>query len=269
MNWSLKMDDSFWLKQSSEKPLFPDILWSRPETKHGAGKLLIVGGNSFGFAAPANAYAAADSAGIGTARVLMPEALRKIVGGHMLEADFAPNNPSGSFAKTALEPLLMHSQWADAVLLAGELGRNSETAVTLETFARKYSGLLTITRDAADYFLKTPADVLDRPGTMLVVSFEQLQKLANHSKYLEPLLFSMGASLTANWLHEFSLLHEALFVMFHDNQFFVAKGGRVVSQTTDSDDKIWRVTTAAKATVFWLQSPEKAFEAVVSSLLTT
>ncbi len=259
--------DSYWQQQSNDTPLFPDILWSRPETKQGAGKLLIVGGNSFGFAAPGQAFASATDAGIGIVRVLLPEALRKIVGSHLLEAEFAPNNPSGSFSREALDALLMHSHWADAVLLAGELGRNSETAVTLESFVKKYQGLLTITRDAADYFLKTPSDILNRPDTLVVVSIEQLQKLAMHDGYDEPLLFSMGATLVAAWLHEFSLLHQAHLILCHDGQIFVGSKGRVVSQRTDTDEKMWRVSTAARATVFWLQQPAKAYESLVSSFL--
>jgi hypothetical protein len=261
------MSEDFWQKQTADNPLFPAILWSRPETKMGAGKLLIIGGNSFGFAAPGQAYAAAATAGVGVQRVLLPEALRPIVGSHMLEAEFAPNNPSGSFSHQALDAMLLHSHWADCVLLAGELGRNSETAITLEKFTKKYSGLLTITRDAADYFLKTPEDILDRGNTLIVVSIEQLQKLAAAAHYNEPILFSMGASLLASWLHTFSLQHKAHLVLCHDYHYFVASQGRVISQLCPSEEKIWRVTTAARASVFWLQNPTKAFEAIATSFL--
>ena len=40
----------------------------------------------------------------------------------------------------ALAPLLDLAQWADGVLLAGDIGRNSETTVLLETFMSKYHG---------------------------------------------------------------------------------------------------------------------------------
>src|SRR5689334_2117479 len=100
------MDDTYWLKQTSEQPLFPDLLWARPENKRHAGKLLIVGGNKFGFAAPGTAYAAAVKAGVGSCRVLLPEALRRIVGDSLPEAVFAPSNISGSFRQSALAELL-------------------------------------------------------------------------------------------------------------------------------------------------------------------
>ncbi len=261
------MTDTYWQKQTDDTPLFPDILWSRPETKQGAGKLLIVGGNSFGFAAPGQAYEAAIGAGVGALRVLLPEALRKTVGSHLPDAEYAPNNPSGSFARTALDTMLVHAHWGDAVLLAGELGRNSETAVTLELFVKKFSGLLACTRDATDYFLKTPQDILDRQNTLIVLSIEQLQKVAAASHYEEPLLFSMGAALVASWLHEFSAAHQAVLVLCHDGQLFAAHRGRVASQRVTFDDKIWRVKTAARASVYWLQNPAKPFESVVTSFL--
>ena len=43
-------------KQTKAKPFFPDLLWSRPENKFHAGKLLIVGGNAQAALAPAQAY---------------------------------------------------------------------------------------------------------------------------------------------------------------------------------------------------------------------
>ena len=85
---------------------------------------MIIGGNKFGFAVPATAFSAANQAGVGTLRVLMPEGLHKLVGG-MPEAHFAPQNPSGSFNKQALNSKLMHASCVNAVLLACELGRNS------------------------------------------------------------------------------------------------------------------------------------------------
>src|SRR5579859_2484419 len=104
------MDQSYWLRQT-EKPLFPELEWSRPETKTQAGKLLIVGGNVHGFAAPAEAYGEVMKAGVGTVRVLLPESLRRSVGKLFPEADFAPSTPSGSFAANALAELLDASLW--------------------------------------------------------------------------------------------------------------------------------------------------------------
>jgi len=68
------MEHTYWQKQASEKPLFPDIAWSKPEMRSFAGKLAIVGGNKLGFAGVAEAYGTALEAGVGEVRVLMPDA---------------------------------------------------------------------------------------------------------------------------------------------------------------------------------------------------
>ncbi|MDO8591435.1 MAG: hypothetical protein Q7R60_00720, partial [bacterium] len=85
------MANTYWLKQTKDKPLFPDLLWSRPENKRLAGKLLVVGGNLYGFSAPGTAYGAALKAGVGTARVLLPDKLQKTVGKLIPEAEFVPS----------------------------------------------------------------------------------------------------------------------------------------------------------------------------------
>nr|MDQ3094139.1 hypothetical protein [bacterium] len=90
-----------WKKQLNE-PLFPEIIWSRPENRMSAGKLLIIGGNKFAIAAPVNANKYSFDAGAGSARVLMPEATHKAFGKIISEGYFAPSNFSGSFAKNAL-----------------------------------------------------------------------------------------------------------------------------------------------------------------------
>ncbi len=53
-------------------------------------------------------------------------------------------------------------QWADATLLAGDFGRNSETAILLEQFIEKFRVQLVITQDAADYFTKNPTKLVDQ-----------------------------------------------------------------------------------------------------------
>jgi NAD(P)H-hydrate repair Nnr-like enzyme with NAD(P)H-hydrate dehydratase domain len=110
------MEHTYWIKQAAGKPAFEDLLWSRPENKRHAGKLLIIGGNSFGFSAVGEGYKEAQKAGIGTARVLLPEAIRKVVGLVLEHAEYGASNASGSFAQTALGEWLDQSVWSDGVL---------------------------------------------------------------------------------------------------------------------------------------------------------
>src|SRR5688572_24551285 len=161
------MEITYWQKQT-DKPLFPEILWSRPENRLGAGKLLIVGGNAQTIAAPLNAHTAAMEAGVGSARVLLPEHVKKVFGALVAEAEFALSNPSGGFATQSLDALLMHASWADAVLLAGDFGRNSETSAVIEKFLQKFSGLVVITQDAVESLYHFAPELVQRNDTLIV-----------------------------------------------------------------------------------------------------
>lgn len=259
------MTDTYWHKQGS-KPLFPDLLWSRPENRQHAGKLLIIGGNAHGFAAPASAYAAAVSSGVGAAQVLLPNALQKTIGSVLEQGVFAPSTPSGSFARLALAEWLDLANWADAVLLAGDLGRNSETAIVAEQFAQKYQGKLTITKDAVDMFYANPEHIITRPHTTLVLSLAQLQKLARAIHHPEPVTFDMGQAQLVTWLHEFTVAYPCHLVTYHHETLFVAVRGEV-STTTIGEQETWRVNTATVASVWWLQNPSNAFRALTTAII--
>jgi hypothetical protein len=284
---------SYWQKQG-EKALFPDLLWARPEVKSAAGKLLIVGGHAQSFAAPAEAYSAAEKAGAGTVRVLLPDCLEKTVGKLFPAAEFAPSNPSGGFAMRALAEVLAAGQWADGVLLAGDLGRNSETTAMLENFASKYTGQLTITKDAADFFCTQPQSILTRyhsprnekttrdtslPGsfdfaqddknrTLLVISLGQLQKLGQSLKLRYAFTSDLGMLQLVELLHELSTTHPNLYIITrHQNQYVAAVAGQLCTSPAPIEKPLWRVTAAASAATWWLQNPAKPFEALASSFV--
>ncbi len=259
-------EQQYWHKQAKDQPLFADLLWSRPEHQSQAGKLLIVGGNGFGFAAPAEAYAAANKAGIGITHVLLPDALRRTVGKALLAGDFAPSTPSGSFSQKALSELLSHSQWADGVLLAGDLGRNSETAVLLEKFIEHYHGQLTVTKDAADYFTGSPGNIIMRADMTLVLSFAQLQKLAMQAKFSQVFTFDAGIIKLVDLLHAFTEKYAAHIIVKHLGNIFVAVDGQVCSTKLIEDVDMWRTTTAAYVSVWWLQNPSIAFKALSTAV---
>ncbi|HEU4985307.1 MAG TPA: hypothetical protein VFT58_06665 [Nitrososphaera sp.] len=261
------MRPDYWLTQSNDKPLFPQLEWSRPENRAAAGKLLIIGGNAHGFAAPAEAYATAVNAGIGTARVLLPDKIRKIVGQFLENGEFAPSTPSGSFSQKALDEFLLQGSWADAVLLAGDLGRNSETAILIEKFLGKSPLPATLTKDAVDYATSAPQTVLNRENTLLVLSLSQLQRLGIAAKFTKPIAFSMDLFHLTEWLHEFTLEHKTYIIVKHLDHIIAAVNGKVSSTTPKDEKPVWRVEIAAKASVWWLQNPTKAFEALTVAVL--
>ena len=255
----------YWHKQTPGRPLFPDLLWSRPENRVLAGKLLIIGGNAYGFAAPAEAYAAAAQAGIGVAQVLLPESVRHMIGRVIEAGDFAPSTPSGSFSQKALDTFLARGSWADAVLLAGDLGRNSETAILLEKFVEKYAGPITLTKDAVDYFTVSPSALLSRSSITLAVSFAQLQRLALRAKFTHTFTFSMDLLHLVDALHDFTRQYPVNVIVKHLDTIAVASNGEV-GTTLVADLRTWRVKTAAYSAVWWLQNPAKPFEALATAV---
>lgn len=261
------MENTYWLKQAADKPLFPELLWSRPENKKFAGKLLIIGGNAHGFSAPAEAYNAAEKAGIGTVRVILPGAIQKLVGGFFENAFFAPSTPSGSFSQRAVAEFIEQAEWADAVLIAGDLGRNSETAIAMEALINKYKAPLILTKDAADYFKDAPKQLIERPNTTLVISLAQLQKLVQNAGFEKPVTFDMSLIRLVEALHEFTALYKVNIIVKHLDQIVVACAGQVSTTHLNKDREIWRVQTAAFASVWWLQNSTKPFEALTTSLV--
>jgi NAD(P)H-hydrate repair Nnr-like enzyme with NAD(P)H-hydrate dehydratase domain len=252
----------YWYKQTHDQPLFPDLEWEKPERKDQAGKLLIVGGNLHGFAAPAKADEIAKQQGIGATRIVLPDALRKTLGHLWIDAVFAPSTPSGSFAVEATDPILQNLMWADGVLLAGDLGRNSQTALLLETLIRTTSVPLGITKDALDYFTTNAMLLLDRADTLVVGSFAQIQKLLSHSEHPLAITYDMQLSTLVELLSELTKQHPAHIVTkFHD-YFVVACGGNVSTTQDSREGEVWRLDMTARAIVNLLHFPAKPFAAL-------
>lgn len=256
----------YWQQQPPGKALFPDIEWNKPEQRAHAGKLAIVGGNKLGFVSVGDAYTTAQNAGVGQVRVLLPNVLKKSVPPIITGVVFAPDNPSGGLSKEAAPDLHAFGAWADAVLMIGDSGRNSETAILYEDFLREYSGQLTITRDTIDLLLNSPELMVERDNTLLVVSFAQLQKLFTKVYYPKILTFSMHLQQLVETLHKFTITYPVAIVTFHQEQLIISSAGQVTTTPWDNPMAIWKGHVATKAAAYWLWNPSKPLEAATTSL---
>lgn len=256
--------DNYWKKQTKEKPLFPNLNWDKPENKQHAGKLLIIGGNTHEFSAPGLAYAVAEKTGIGVAKVLLPDSLKKNVGKILENGEFSPSTKSGSFSQKSLDSWVQWANWADGVLIAGDLGRNSETAIVLEKFIQKYYGTLIVTKDAIDYFRANAKLVTNRPSTTLVLSISQLQKLCIEIEWPSAVTFSMNINQLVEMLHNITERYPFSVVTNHNNIFFVAHKG-MVSTTKNDYQESWRTEIASKASVWLIQNQNRPFEALTTA----
>lgn len=256
----------YWHKQTADKPLFPDVEWSKPEQRTMRGKLGIVGGNKLGFIGVAESYNTALQTGAGEVRVLLPDVLKKSIPATMTEVIFGTTNPSGGLARDALTEMQALGDWSTGILLIGDSGQNSETAILYENFVHDYKGPLTITRDAIDLIKSNNALLVERPNTLLIASFAQLQKLFQSVYYPKVLTFSMQLTNLVEALHKFTITYPISIAVLHKDTMLVASDGEVTSMPFSDPMKIWRGTTATSAAAYWLWNPSKPLISVTASL---
>jgi len=261
------MDYDYWKKQNPESPIFPDIEWSKPETKTQSGKLGIIGGNKLGFAGVAQAYTIASQSGVGQVRVLLPDALKKAIPKIISDTVYAPTNPSGSLAKEAIAEMISVGAWADEILLIGDAGRSSETAIAYEQFIQKYTGKLVVTRDAVDLVKNSTSILIERPNTLLIVSFAQLQKIFQAVYYPKVLTFSMQLTQLIEALHKFTITYPVTLAVLHKDFLVIAHDGQVVSTAWTNPMAIWRGDVASKVAAYWLWNPSKPLEAAATAIV--
>jgi hypothetical protein len=136
-----------------------------------------------------------------------------------------------------------------------------------ESLLTKYTGMATITRDAVDLLRNTPAVLAERPNTLLVVSFAQLQKLFQSLYYPKTLIFSMQLTNFVDTLHKFTITYPVTIAVMHQEHLLVAHNGDVTSTPWEEPMAIWRGSVAAKAATYWLWTPKRPLEAVTASLI--
>lgn len=260
------MDLSYWQKQKASESLFPDIEWSRPEQRSQAGRLGIIGGNKLGFAGVAESYSTALDTGAGEVRVLLPDVLKKTIPTSITDTVYGATTPSGSLARDALGEMIALGSWSTGLLLIGDAGRNSETAVVYEEFISQHAGPLTITRDAIDLVKNAPSLLVEREQTLVVASFAQVQKLFSGVYYPKVLTFSMQLLQLVEALHKFTITYPCTLATLHQDTFVIAHNGQVVTQDFNDPTRIWRGTTAARIATYWLWTPGKPLEAGVTSV---
>lgn len=260
------MDHSYWIKQAPGRPLFPELEWEAPERRDQRGKLAIIGGTKLGFASVAGAYDEALAAKAGSVRAIVPDALKPALDTRMEDVLFTASNPSGAFSKDAENDMKAASAWADMLLLIGDTGRNSETAVCFEHLLQSATAPCVITRDAVDLVKSNPSLMLEREHTTLVVSFAQLQKLLRSVYFPRAIIFSMHLTQLVEVLHKATLSYPAMLVTYHSDQLVIALDGRVATAPLANPMAIWRGSVATSMAVSMMQHPGKPFEAAAQAI---
>jgi len=260
------MEHTYWHRQT-EKALFPELEWNKPERRDHAGRLLIIGGDMHNLAAPATAFAITKRTGIGTIKLALPDKTKRLVGDTLPEALFLPSTLTGEFSHKGGVELLDHAAWADSLLMPGDNGRNSETTILFEDILRAYNERVVLTRDAVDILSNNPTAMFERERTTLVVSFAQLQKLVKHYGEVSSLQYSMDLLQLVEFLHVFSQKIQADIVTLHEKQLIVASHGAISTTKVDfSDKKHWRNELASIAVCYQVWNPHKPLESLTQAV---
>ena len=246
---------SYWQKQINE-PLYPDLLWSKPVTKRGAGKLLIIGGNANGFSLVAQAFTEAEKAGAGHIRAVVPDSLAKLTKG-LPFIEYASSNPSGGFARSALGTLLELAEWSDGVLLAGDLGKNSETSLLLDDFLQKCPNVTTIAPEALPSLSLSAIELLGSRRRVVIWARQDLQRAVIDLKLSKAVKSDSSMQQVAEVLHEISEEHIASIVILDGDTIWTAQRGIITSTHTSKS------TATGPFAVWAIQNPEKLGEALV------
>lgn len=255
----------YWQTQT-DKPLFDDLLWSKPEQKSLAGSLGIIGGSKSAFSSISFAEQAAKDCGVGETKILAPDALRPLLKS-LTNANFADSNAGGGFAQSALPLWFATNSQTNATLIAGDLGKNPETTNLVNNFLTKADTQkpIIITRDAIDLCLDNPQTITSLVNVIAVMSFRQLQKLFRKILYPIVLVHTIQLAKLVEALHKFTITYPLTICVFHEGQMIIATDGQIISTPLTNPLEIWQGKTAARVATWSIWSPTKLFAATATS----
>ena len=260
----------YWKVQRTNK-LFNDVDLDAPEQRRFAGKVLIIGGNRGQFFAVASALEAAKRMGAGEVRALMPDSLKNQVPSTP-ELYFAPAEASGAFGKESLEAIRRQADWADAVILIGDCGKNAETSMAFADFLNKSEKPVFITRDAIETVMPGASDWgLREAETGLFLTMPQLQKFLRAIYYPKVVTLTMPTNQLIETLHKFTLSYQMSVTTFHNGLIIAAQDGEVYSQAiTDTDYtpiSLWSGQLLTRAVVARLWNQNRKFGHVMMAVI--
>lgn len=249
------------LKQDPKKALFEDLLWSRPENKRAAGKLLIIGGQAGDFINVSSCYSFAKEAGAGTIRLILPDSLRKIAS-RIDGVELAASNSSGSFARAALASFFENSEWSDHVLLAGDFGNSAETTIILDGFLLRGIKPITISQNALPSIGIGLEQLVHMPFN-LIIARKIFQKIATAMRSRVPVTSITTYNQMASILEEISNKTKASYTVVDEEHTWCAYKSEVVSTQTKPLDLN---ALSAYSAVWFMQNPKNPLKATVTAV---
>ncbi len=239
--------------------LFPKVLWNRPINRTTAGRLLLVGGHHQNFLEIQEVYQLALACGVGECLIVMPDSLRTLLS-HIENTHFIPSSPSGSIGKGAVAELVSLAEESDGLSIGANLSNNSETAVAVERLLIESQKPRVMYLEALEVASFNPKLVTDRDNCCIVVTMQELFKLAGKLDIALNIQPERGLLGRVELIQSVAQAMKASLVCMGKEIIIVS--GEQTSVTPDISGRLNSAIFAAMS-VFWTQKP--AFEQLTTA----
>lgn len=254
--------------QQTDKPLFDDLLWARPEKRSLQGKIAIVGGTTHDLFGPLAASQSVARAKAGELRVLLPEtaptALWQNPGVEKL-----PVTQGGGISLGSRAMVMASADWADVVLLPGSLGKASESTQLISDLLSDHKVNLVACGDSVDAILLNHEVAIGRESTLLILTLSQMQHLAKAVGSLIAPTYQLPLRPFIDLISELSLTSGLNLAVSYSGQLIAACGQRVSSTKIVKEyasETALFVDAASYGAVLWAQFPMNLFKAATTAI---
>lgn len=238
--------------RQEDTPLFPKVLYNRPVTRSGAGRLLLIGGHSGEFSLPTTTHQLAIAAGVGECQVALPDVLAKFLGGAP-GTTFVNSSPSGSLGREALGRLLELAEDVDAVALGASLSNNSSTAMLAEKLVSELTQPLIVFDEALPALQHNLTPVTNNSDALIIVTMAEVFKLCGQLGI--PIQIRQGAGLMNKLeiVHNLQAATRCSFAVY-GTEIIIAAGPELIVTPINYHLSLVPALFYAVLSTFWLQN---------------
>lgn len=238
--------------RQTDAPLYPKVLYNRPITRSGGGRLLIVGGHSGEFSLPTAVHQFAMAAGVGEATAVLPDNLAKFLGGAPGTA-FAASSSSGSLGREALGRILELSEEADAVAVGASLSNNSNTAMLMERLIGELARPVIVFDEGLVALKHHIPAVTDNPQALIIATMAEVFKLCSGLNVSINIRPGGGLLNKLEIIRDLAAASRCAYAVF-GTEIVVAAGGELIVTPCNYRLALTPALFYGTLSTFWLQN---------------
>jgi len=244
---------------------FEDVAWSRPENARQASKIVILGGSKDHFAEPSQIYHLLAPVKGMKITLILPQYLSKIIGKNDANIVYASSDPIlGYFNKESLNEVLGICKSSDLLLIAGDMGKSSETQRLLETLLDNMHIPLVADSGAlqcfADNYYK---NLMRKDNLSIFLDALHFQNLLKSMRYQQAFTNNLTFDQKIDLLKIFTQEYSATLVVSDENVIWLSKAG----QTYYSRSRVSSQELMVKSTPWLSWNNKDPLRTIISTLL--